>query len=198
MLSLGDLVVVVGPRCRIAQGGESGEERSPFELLICPPGRLFTADRGARTPGRPRGAGIGGQMAGGCNGGRSRPECARVPRGASRPSGGEDPPLAAVRAIWDEPVDVGPWSAREGTHQGPVRGAPASNPNDRLTLPRRFEAAVARYGTLHSFGPVLQSRIKNQVRSPSGDWTGLTGLNSPVVSIRRARMRVHDSLSMTT
>lgn len=34
VLSLGDLLVVVGPRCRGAQGSERGEEERPFELLV--------------------------------------------------------------------------------------------------------------------------------------------------------------------
>lgn len=45
VIALGDLPVAVGPRCRVAQGGEHGEEVSPFELLVSPPGRLFTAER---------------------------------------------------------------------------------------------------------------------------------------------------------
>lgn len=43
---LGDLLVVVGPRCRVAQAGERGEEESPFELLVAFPGGLLAADRG--------------------------------------------------------------------------------------------------------------------------------------------------------
>ena len=44
VLSLGDLLVVVGPGCRVAQGGERGEEEGSFELLVSSPGGLFAAD----------------------------------------------------------------------------------------------------------------------------------------------------------
>jgi hypothetical protein len=44
VLALGDLLVVGGPRCRVAQGGEGGEEEGTFELLVSSPGGLFAAD----------------------------------------------------------------------------------------------------------------------------------------------------------
>jgi hypothetical protein len=45
VLALGDLLVVGGPRCRVAQGSERGEEEGPLELLAASPGGLFAADR---------------------------------------------------------------------------------------------------------------------------------------------------------
>jgi hypothetical protein len=44
VLSLGALLVVVGPRCGVARSGERGEEEGPFELLVSLPGGLFAAD----------------------------------------------------------------------------------------------------------------------------------------------------------
>lgn len=48
----GRSLVVVGPRCRVAQGGERGEGEGPFELLVSASGWLLAADRAAGTAGR--------------------------------------------------------------------------------------------------------------------------------------------------
>lgn len=48
VLSLSELLVVVGAGGGIGQGGERGEEEGPFGLLVSSPGGLFTADRGGR------------------------------------------------------------------------------------------------------------------------------------------------------
>jgi hypothetical protein len=68
VLALGDLLVVVGLRCRVAQGGERREEEGPFELLVSSPGRLFSAARGARAAGCRGESGVGGEVAGGREG----------------------------------------------------------------------------------------------------------------------------------
>jgi hypothetical protein len=64
--ALADLLVVVGPRGRVGQRRERGEEEGSFELLVSPPGRLLTADRGARAPRRWGETCVGGQV--GCSG----------------------------------------------------------------------------------------------------------------------------------
>lgn len=48
----GRSLVVVSPRCRVAQGSERGEGEGPFELLVSASGWLLAADRAAGTAGR--------------------------------------------------------------------------------------------------------------------------------------------------
>src|SRR5690606_25104405 len=64
LLALGTLAVVVGPRGRVLERGERGEEERPFELLVAASRGLLAADRCAGAVGDGRDAGVGGQVAG--------------------------------------------------------------------------------------------------------------------------------------
>ncbi len=96
VLALGDFLVVVGPRCRVAQGRECGEEEGPFELLVSSPGGLFAADRGPGTAGRRGETRVGGEVADGREGAGSRP--GRWSHGSRSGPGSGCPPTQAPRA----------------------------------------------------------------------------------------------------
>ena len=64
-LAFGAFAVVVGPRRRVVQGGEGGEEQGAFEFLVARAGWVLAADGGAGAPGDRGDAGVGGQVSGG-------------------------------------------------------------------------------------------------------------------------------------
>lgn len=54
MLSLSDLLLVVGPRDQVGQGRKRGQEEGPFELLVFPARGLFAAEGNGGSAATPR------------------------------------------------------------------------------------------------------------------------------------------------
>ncbi len=67
--ALAAFAVVVGAGGGVVQGGEGGQEERPLELLVPAAGWVFPADRGSRASGHGCQAGVGGEVAGGGEGG---------------------------------------------------------------------------------------------------------------------------------